>query len=257
MGLGMKALCFQRFLASRIDIPPNKVRFITCVALTVPGPQRMHHMHSSYTHTPCLILYLTGRGDDKANLASLLAGFATPYNQNILKSWDPNTDPCTSGWGGVTCDSTSGLVTKITLGGNLFTGTIPAQLGLFTGIVTLDFSGALFNGTLPASLSTMTSLMFADLHGNTGLTSTIPAAFSAMTALTFLDLRNSNLTGTIPPELGALTSLTYLGLAFNKLGGKCDLNSIPISSPIHKDRVILRNGLLVIQLHEHPTRIVA
>ena len=69
------------------------------------------------------------------------------------------------------------------LGNNLLSGSIPAELGLFTGLRTLDVSGNRLNGPIPAELSNLTSLETLYLGGgNNSFTECIPSALKNLAA---------------------------------------------------------------------------
>ena len=65
------------------------------------------------------------------------------------------------------------------------------------------------NGPIPTELGLLTGLTTLDLHNNK-LEGPIPPEVGQLTALTYLDVYNSQLNGTIPTELRLLTALTTL-----------------------------------------------
>ena len=97
-------------------------------------------------------------------------------------------------------------LTKLRLGGNLFTGSIPAELGNLTNLTELNLRSNRLTGSIPSELGNLTNL-------------------------TTLDLAFNSLTGSIPSELGNLTNLTSLNLDYNSLSGSIptSLNSFGIS----------------------------
>jgi len=92
--------------------------------------------------------------------------------------WLENNTPCS--WDRVMCNG--GHVSKLELGNNELTGTIPPEIGKLSRLTTLS------------------------LYGNK-LTGTIPPEIGKLSRLTTLYLSENELTGTIPPKLTNLTSL--------------------------------------------------
>ena len=123
-------------------------------------------------------------------------------NWNRSTNWttDWTTDAAPLGdWHGVTTDA-SGRVTRVELGGNNLTGTLPDELGDLATVTVLDLSENNLNGTIPGQL------------GN-------------LSGLRTLALGRNNLNGPIPPELGNLANLTELYLRDNPLlSGPLPLN---------------------------------
>ena len=93
-------------------------------------------------------------------------------------------------WDGVSAAG-CGRATALALGGNGLTGTLPADLGDLTTVVSLDLSDNALTGAIPAALARMTALVSLDLSGNAGLTGSIPAALLAHTGLLSIDLRGT------------------------------------------------------------------
>lgn len=152
--------------------------------------------------------------------------------------WASTPTPCS--WYGVTCDS--GSLGRLVLQENQLTGSIPAELGALSGLVTLDLYGNQLTGAIPVELGNLSDLHYLNLGSNslTGgipaelgglanldslrlsyneLTGPIPAELSGLGRLEELQLLGNQLTGEIPSGLGNLESLRYLDLTFNQLTG--------------------------------------
>ena len=132
-------------------------------------------------------------------------------NRNWLSDAPLNT------WHGVTTDD-SGRVTKLELGYNGLSGTIPSELGTLRHLERLLLHGNALHGEIPTelgNLANLTSLSFSEnqLHG------TIPPVLGNLTNLAGLYLDSNQLHGTVPPELGNLTNLAVLWLDSNQLHG--------------------------------------
>lgn len=122
------------------------------------------------------------------------------YRSMVPKYWQLKwnfTDPhCT--WKGITCNSTTGRVTAIEM----------AFFGLFTS----------FNGsTIPASLGNFTELRSLELASNF-LTSTIPESIRNLKNLEYLGLSMNQLFGTVP-DLSGLPKIRSVNIHDNNLNG--------------------------------------
>ena len=172
-----------------------------------------------------------------STLTGALSGAPTQgYGQGVANQgykWRPSlaSSPLTSGsafsfdlvgtspWHGVTV--TSGRVTALDLSDNGLAGTIPAAVGGFADLTSLDLSeNPGLTGAIPAELGQLEALTSLDL-GVLGvetdpgmLTGTIPASLGRLTSLTTLDLSgHAGLTGSIPAALTRITGLTHLDLS--------------------------------------------
>ncbi len=144
---------------------------------------------------------------------------SSPLTSGSTFSFDLVLPPQPSPWHGVTV--TSGRVTALDLSDNGLAGTIPAAVGGFADLTSLDLSeNPGLTGAIPAELGqleALTSLDLGVLGVETGpgmLTGTIPAALGRLTSLTHLDLSgHAGLTGSIPAALTRITGLTHLDLS--------------------------------------------
>ena len=144
---------------------------------------------------------------------------SSPLTSGSTFSFDLVLPPQPSPWHGVTV--TSGRVTALDLSDNGLAGTIPAAVGGFADLTSLDLSeNPGLTGAIPAELGQLEALTSLDL-GVLGvetdpgaLTGTIPAALGRLTSLTHLDLSgHAGLTGSIPAALTRITGLTHLDLS--------------------------------------------
>ena len=113
----------------------------------------------------------------------------------------------------------------LVLGGNAFTGGIPASLGNLESLLRLWLhrNEGGFEGGIPAELGNLSNLRYLMLHGN-GLTGEIPSELGNATNLKALYLYDNMLTGSIPASLGNLMTdaddtLRLLYLQNNMLSG--------------------------------------
>ena len=178
---------------------------------------------------------------------ALVALYDATDGANWTRNTNWNTTAAVSTWYGVTTDS-DGSVTDLYLSSNSLSGSLPAELGDLTNLVTLDisynarhfFSGRNLWGTIPPELGNLTKLVSLDLSSNRhvyispvlpvhhaacvaglscGLFGSVPAELANLTNLEELVLFGNSLSGSIPSELGDLTSLDGLSLSVNELSG--------------------------------------
>jgi Leucine-rich repeat (LRR) protein len=101
-------------------------------------------------------------------------------------------------------------------------GSIPPDLALLSNsLQTIDVSGGprrTITGTLPAELGLLTGLQDLRLQNNS-LTGIIPPGYGAWASLEWLDLSSNRLTATLPSEIGQWVSIETLNIAQNQLQG--------------------------------------
>ena len=144
-------------------------------------------------------------------------------------NWLSTTEPV-GNWHGVTVSG--GRVTRLDLGRNQLTGTIPAELGNLANLTSLNLANNQLMGSIPSQLGNLSSLRSLQL-GRNQLTGTIPAELGNLSNLETLALFVNDLTGTIPAQLGNLSSLGYLGLGNNDLTGSIPAQLGNLSSLYH------------------------
>uniref|UniRef100_A0ACD5VU44 Uncharacterized protein n=1 Tax=Avena sativa TaxID=4498 RepID=A0ACD5VU44_AVESA len=147
-----------------------------------------------------------------------------------LDSWTASSDPCSSGWRGVTCQRSSsssscvpprvrGVVLEgLGLGGDA--GALAALAGLpslsFLSLKNNNFTGPL-RGVDFSPLAPHLKLLY--LSGN-AFSGRFPESILRLRHLRRLDLAGNRLAGTIPPEIGhRLRALVTLRLARNRFVG--------------------------------------
>ncbi|PRP89670.1 putative leucine-rich repeat receptor-like protein kinase [Planoprotostelium fungivorum] len=133
-------------------------------------------------------------------------------------------------------------IKQLRLGGNLFSGEVPASIGDYTQLNVLDLSDNQFDGQLPDVFSGLLSLATLTVSGNnfTGpipptlrspdmvtlkmdrnsFSGIIPYNFASMSNLITLDLSSNQLYGDIPYSMLYLSKLQTLSLANNNFTGK-------------------------------------
>ncbi|KAL5991314.1 hypothetical protein ACLOJK_012221 [Asimina triloba] len=104
------------------------------------------------------------------------------------------------------------------LSGNLLSGKIPSDIGVFSNLQLLNISGNSLVGAIPGSIGKLKAVDVVDLSKNQ-LNGSIPTEIGGAAALKELRLDNNFLSGKIPAEIGKCSSLTTLILCHNNLQG--------------------------------------
>jgi len=128
--------------------------------------------------------------------------------------WNTTNTPCS--WTGITCSN--GYVTRLELGSNQLSGSMPSNLGNLTKLQRLNLYNNQLVGTIPTELGSLSSLQFLIL-GNNQLTGAIPSELGNLSNLKDITLSSNQLAGTIPSALSNLTRLTGIRLDYNQLNG--------------------------------------
>ena len=136
-------------------------------------------------------------------------------------NWQDNTNWLSTEpfhtWYGVETNDI-GRITRLSLGGNELTGTIPEALAQLKILKYLNLYGNQLTGTIPEALTQLKNLQTLILDINK-LTGTIPEALTQLENLKHLILFGNQLTGTIPEALVQLENLQTLNLYGNQLTG--------------------------------------
>ena len=143
------------------------------------------------------------------------------YNSTVGSGWTNNanwnTDLDLDTWFGVYTDNDDRVV-EINLSENNLSGTLPAQLAMFTKLEGLILTDNQLTGAIPIELSQLSELATIDLSENS-FSGAIPPELANLAPMVYLDLSANRFSGTIPPELGSLTELLTLNLGDNRLSG--------------------------------------
>ena len=163
----------------------------------------------------------TGLAPAQTNPSTDRAALVALYNATDGDNWANNTnwlsDEPIGQWHGVTADS-GGNVTRLDLGDNRLTGTIPGGLGNLSSLTYLDLFRNQLTGEIPSELGNLSNLEVLHISENQ-LTGPIPPRLGGLSDLDGLFLDSNLLTGAIPAELGDLSNLVDLFLAGNQLTG--------------------------------------
>ncbi len=135
------------------------------------------------------------------------------WKNNVLK-WKSGIP--ISEWYGVTVSGNR--VTRLTLGSNNLTGTIPLEIKNLDGLEYLDLSVNTINGEIPDIFSEITGLKELNLNQNK-IQGEIPNSIYDLENISALQLSGNELTGSITSRIGDLTNLIQFNIADNKLSG--------------------------------------
>ncbi|XP_030961904.1 putative receptor-like protein kinase At3g47110 isoform X2 [Quercus lobata] len=109
-------------------------------------------------------------------------------------------------------------LTKLYLGGNKISGTIPVALQNLINLIALGMDGNVLTGMIPTSFGKFQKMQALSLSENK-LSGKIPSSIGNLTQLAELVLSQNNLEGSIPPSIGTCQSLQLLDVAENYLSG--------------------------------------
>ena len=104
-------------------------------------------------------------------------------------------------------------LTELQMGGNLFSGAIPVELGqLYSLQISLNISHNRLSGTIPNDLGKLQLLESLYLNDNQ-LVGDVPASFSELISLLVCNLSNNNLVGPVPnnPAFLRMDSTNFAG----------------------------------------------
>jgi Leucine-rich repeat (LRR) protein len=121
----------------------------------------------------------------------------------------------------VTCENSNNpnVITSIdTWGCGEIAGTLPPDIGLFSGMEQLRLWDSQYGGTIPTTLGLMSSLQGIYMNNNK-FSGTLPSQVAGLTNLRRLDLERNFLTGEPPVELFQLSRLEDLNIANNAFTG--------------------------------------
>ncbi|KAG7995263.1 hypothetical protein I3843_01G099800 [Carya illinoinensis] len=133
----------------------------------------------------------------------------------------------------LTGDFPSWIGNKLDMSRNNLTGSIPAEMGLFSNLRYLNLSWNNLKSRVPPELGFFPNLTILDLR-NSALYGSIPGEICDSGSLGILQLDGNALMGSIPEEIGNCTSIYLLSLSHNDLNG-----SIPKSiSNLNKLKIL-------------------
>ena len=166
------------------------------------------------------------------------------YNATDGANWTNNTNWLTGqvkDWYGITTHC--GRVTDIHLDYNHLKGSLPADIGQLTELLSLqlNWNGSLYGSSLPPELGNLTKLKYLKLK-SCFLFGTIPSEIGQLVNLEYLDLSHNQLTGAIPLEINNLTKISSLYLDANRFNSLPDLNA-----PVSLNKLFIKNNKLTFE----------
>ncbi|KAJ8770858.1 hypothetical protein K2173_021773 [Erythroxylum novogranatense] len=168
-------------------------------------------------------------GSRSANDLIFLTSLKNCTNLEIL-ALDANN------FGGVLPTSLTNLssrLSELVLGGNYFTGSIPAGLNTLVNLSLLDMDQNHLTGSIPSELGMLTNLQALHLASNR-LSGQIPSSIGNLSHLFSLYLDENHLEGNFPSSIGNCQSLGELYASKNKFSGTIpkELLSLPFLSKL-------------------------
>ena len=137
-------------------------------------------------------------------------------NPDLLSTWSPATDCCTS-WTGIEC--TNDRVTLLSMSKDKkLVGHIPDQIGDLLELQSLEMSYLNLTGTIPRTITKLKHLDLIFLTWNR-LSGPIPEYISELKSVTFLDISFNKFTGPIPGWLTQMPNLQTFQADNNSLTG--------------------------------------
>ena len=116
--------------------------------------------------------------------------------------------------------------TAINYGSCGFSGTIPTEFGLLTGISGLHLDENYLSGTIPTEFGLLTALDIGLTLSGNELTGPIPTVLGLLTAMSELDLSDNDLRGTMPSSICNLVTNGSI------VPGYCNLAHNPFTCPL-------------------------
>ena len=142
-----------------------------------------------------------------ATKGELWTWYPEAYLGNIWNFTQPEPNPCTQNWQGVTCTSDCEVA--------------PCH------VLLLELVGYGMNGQLPSSLDQLSHLTTLDIGSNYHLDGTIPSSIGSISTLLVLRLWYNQLTGSIPSTIYQLNNLQELKLSGNQF------DTLPLSNELY------------------------
>jgi hypothetical protein len=128
--------------------------------------------------------------------------------------WFASPNECD--WVGITCNANK--TTKLDLNGRRLKGTIPDDVGLWTGLTSFDVAFNQLSGSLPFSIGLWTGLNYFNVYKNK-LAGPLPTSIGFWTGLLIFYGANNELTGTVPKEVSNWASIQHAYFYLNKFIG--------------------------------------
>ncbi|XP_071925944.1 uncharacterized protein [Coffea arabica] len=165
-----------------------------------------------------LAMSTTNFTTDQLALLSLKQHITSDPGGSILgNNWSTAVSVCE--WIGVTCSPRHpGRVTQVNISNMGLAGTIPADIGNLSFLVSLDMRNNNFHGVPPERMVNLRRLRYIDLRFN-NFVGEVPSWFGFLDKLQSLLLSKNQFSGVIPKQIGNLYKLEHLRMPYNNLEG--------------------------------------
>mmetsp|Transcript_37241 Transcript_37241/g.100721 ORF Transcript_37241/g.100721 Transcript_37241/m.100721 type:complete len:1496 (-) Transcript_37241:574-5061(-) len=114
-------------------------------------------------------------------------------------------------------DLDASSTTSIAFNGLAYTGTIPTEFGLLTGVTSFEAQENSITGSIPSEIGLMAAVKATFKVQKNSLSGTIPTEFGGMTELVGGALFTNFLTGHLPTEMGRMTEIKSWFQGFSNL----------------------------------------
>jgi hypothetical protein len=140
--------------------------------------------------------------EDRRRLNQRFAYLALMFSTNgkDRPSWFGSPNECA--WTGITCNGNT--VTKLELSYLWLEGTIPDDVGLWTGLTDFNVYGNALAGSLPSSIGAWTGLTWLNVGFN-NFVGSLPSSIGLWTGLRNFDVGSNQLVGIVPKEVSKWT----------------------------------------------------
>jgi hypothetical protein len=153
---------------------------------------------------------------DRTRLRQRYAYFALVFSTQVSeKANSDNDNECK--WDGLTCNQ-NGMVTELYFRQLGLTGSIPADVGLWTGLLAVTLEDNDLTGALPTTIALWTNISYFNV-GYNKLSGVLPSSMGTWASLTSLDVSSNQYNGQLPSFVGAWANLYNFDISDNKFTG--------------------------------------
>jgi hypothetical protein len=153
-----------------------------------------------------------GRKRLRQRYAYLALVYSTGVNDKVFMDTDNECN-----WNNQGCDN-NGTVNSVTHYNYGMAGSIPADVGLWTGLTIIRLDDNSLTGALPTTVGLWTRITSVFMSNNK-LNGTLPSSISAWTALTRIHFEQNQFSGQLPSSIGAWTDIQSVYIYNNKFTG--------------------------------------
>nr|GMD46807.1 MDIS1-interacting receptor like kinase 2-like [Ipomoea batatas] len=136
-------------------------------------------------------------------------------SSSYLNSWSLSNLRNMCNWTGIVCNGGGASVSEINLPNADLCGTLHRlNFTSFPSLTRFSISGNKFNGSIPPTIGDLSNLVFLDLSNNR-FDGSIPPQIGKLRELQYLSLYHNNISGVVPYQIGNLQKVWFLDLGSN------------------------------------------